>query len=435
MTEREEERLRHMKERLDDLPVPEEALSAAIQAGMQKGVRDRSRRKRQVRKMLWSVAAVAVLLVVFITSVRVSPVFAKAVSSLPGMSVIVKLIQFDKGMQAIIDNEYYEEIHVTGSDGAVTITLTGVIVDQSGMVVMYTIDSTTGLKDPAIGITELYTDGKLIEPQGIVFGNPADDGKLSNEQYINFNFADPLPPDTREFELKLSIRDTENHVFQLPFTIQKPIAEGELYDLNRVVTFEGQKVVIESVTVHPLKVAVRIKEDPDNTMDILQYEDLRIENSKGEIWSKTTNGMSGTWDEDGTKILFLQSSFFEQPDRMIFRMNRMQAIDKKEKLVVDTLSGEVIEVPSDGKLEVRKLTPTLVETKMKTGPRFGYGYLKEAVDAEGKVIDLSSSGYHEEGDYSYSDLSFKSGDYKNPITIHFFAYPNYIEGDVTVHLE
>lgn len=434
MTEREEERLRRAKEQLNQIPIPEEALSGAIRAGVRQAEQERARRKT-ARRFIWPAAAVAVLLLAFVMTIRVSPAFAHAVASLPGMSLIVDMIQYDKGMKAIIDNEYYEEIHVTDSDGTVTVTLSGVIVDQSGMVITYTVDSTTEMKDPQIDTIELYSGKELVEHQGISFNYPDEEGKMSSEQLIHYNFTEPLPTDADEFELKLSIRDGEEHTFNLPFTIQKPVAQGKVHDLNRTVTVDGQKLTIQSITVHPLKVAVRIKEDPDNSMDILQYEDLRIEDGNGEAWSRIANGMTATQDEDGTDIYFLQSNYFEQPALMTFRMNRMQAIDKTERLVVDTLTGEVLETPSDGKLEVTELSPTLVETKLETGSDFGYGYLGNAVDANGKMVDLSSGGSWQIGEYSYNDLRFTNGDYVNPITINFFAYPNYIEGDVTIRLE
>ncbi|MFC7365588.1 MULTISPECIES: DUF4179 domain-containing protein [Bhargavaea] len=434
MTEREVERLRSMKEQLDIIPIPEEALSDAIRAGVRQA-ENQYARKKTTQRFIWPSAAVAVLLLAFVMTIRISPAFAHAVSSLPGMSMIVEMIQYDKGLRAIIDNEYYEEIHSTDSDGTVTVTLNGVIVDQSGMVISYTVDSTTGMKDPQIDKIELYSGNELLEHQGISFNYPSEDGKMSNEQLIQYNFTEPLPTDSQEFELKLSIRDTEDHQFSLPFTTRKPVAEGKIYDLNRSVTIDGQKLTIESITVHPLKVTVRIKEDPDNTMDVLQYEDLRIENGDGEVWSRIANGMTATRDEEGTDIYFLQSNYFEQPDLMVFRMNRIQAIGKTERLVVDTLTGEVLETPSDGKLEVTELSPTLVETKLKTGHEFGYGYLQEAVDAEGKSIELTSSGSWQIDDFSYGDMKFENGDYVNPITIKFFAYPNYIEGDVTIRLE
>ncbi|KZE38023.1 hypothetical protein AV656_03575 [Bhargavaea cecembensis] len=434
MTEREEQRLESMKERLDNIPIPEEALSTAIRAGVRQAEQERNR-KRPARRLIWPAAAVAVLLLAFVMTIRVSPAFAHAVSSLPGMSLIVDLIQDDKGLKAIMDNEYYEEVHSTDSDGTVTVTLNGVIVDQSGMVISYTVDSTTGMRDPDIEKIDLFSGSELLEPQGISFNYPSEDGSMSNEQLIHYNFAEPLQTDIRDFELKLTIRDAEEHLFSLPFTVQNPIAEGKVYELNRTVSVDGQKLTIESITVHPLKVAIRIKEDPDNQMDILQYEDLRIEDGNGEVWSRIINGMTATQDEDGTDVYFLQSNYFEQPDLMSLRMNRMQAIDKTERLVVDTLTGEVLETPSDGKLEVTELSATVIETKLKTGPDFGYGYLGNATDANGKRIDLSSGGYWQIDHYSYNDLRFTNGDYVNPITVEFFAYPNYIEGDVTIRLE
>lgn len=434
MIDREEERLRHMKDRLDKIPIPEEALSCAIRAGVHQESQGRTLKKKAI-KMIWPAAAAAVLLLAFVLSIRISPAFAQAVSSLPGMAPVVELIQNDKGMKAIIDNEYYEELHVTDNDGSFTITLNGIIADQSGMVISFTVDSAAGLKDPFLETPELYHNGQLIEHRGISFNYPSDDGKISNEQLIHYNFAEPLAPDVTDFELRLKLREGDTSVFSLPFTLKKPIAQSKSHQLNQTVTIGGQKLTIRSIDIHPLRVEVNVMEDPDNTMDILQYEDMRLESESGEVWSSISNGITATWEEDGSETYFLQSNFFTQPDRLVFRMSRLQALQKTEQLVVNTLTGKVLETPSDGKLEVTKLSPTLVETKLKTGAEFGYGYLRDAVDSNGKTIDLASGGSWQIDDYSYSDLTFKNGDYSNPITIHFFAYPNYIEGDVTVRLE
>ncbi|MET3575181.1 DUF4179 domain-containing protein [Bhargavaea ullalensis] len=439
MFEEEEKKLAAQREELANLEIPEEALSHAIHAGM-----DRSKRNtRRIRRSVLSLAAVAVLLFAFITSVRVSPAFARAVSSLPGMAAIVEMIQHDKGMKAIIDNEYYEEVDATASDGGMTVTLNGVIVDQSGMVLSFTVDSATEMKDPLFETPEIYADGQLIEPRGIVWNDPLpEDNKHTSEQMIDYHFAEPLPAGTRNFELRIQSREGSGRNFSLPFSIEKPIAQGKVFDLDQTVTVAGQKIIIRSITVHPLRAEVAVDFDEHNTMDILQFEDMRIVDGKGETWSSITNGMSATEEEDGTQIYFLQSNYFEQPDLMIFRMNQMQAIDKDEKLIVDTRLGKVLQTPSDGKLEVTEIDPLRIETKLKTGGEFGYGYLTDVTDADGKPVDLTSAGmWSEEGEdgeekaYTYNDLNFADADYKNPVTIRFFAYPNYIKGDVTIRID
>ncbi|WP_040228430.1 DUF4179 domain-containing protein [Bhargavaea cecembensis] len=442
MFEEEEKRLATRHVELNQLQIPEEALTQAIRAGLSEAERRARRRSQRVRKSLLSAAAVALLLIAFVTSVRVLPAFANAVASLPGMSVIVDMIRHDKGMRAIIDNEYYEDVQASDSHGGVTVTLNGVIVDQSGMVISYTVDSAAPLKDPLFETPEIYADGKLIEPQGIAWNDPVTSNSRSSEQSINYHFADPLPINTKNFELKMQIRDGDTYDFRVPFEIQKPIAQGKVHELNRTVTIEGQKIIVKSVTIHPLRVEVAVDFDEANTMDILQFEDMRIENGKGETWSSITDGMTATEDEDGTQIYFLQSNYFEQPDLMIFRMNKMQAIDKDEQFIVDTGTGEVIQTPSDGKLEVTAAVPLRIETKLRTDGEFGYGYLKSAADANGKAIDLSSAGlwysHDEEGEdrrYTYNDLNFTDANYANPVTVSFFAYPNYIKGDVTLRLE
>src|SRR5690606_32363801 len=102
------------------------------------------------KRTLWSLVAAALLVLTLATTIRVSPAFANAVASIPGMDRIVELIQFDKGLDAVFKNEYYQLMGDSQTIGSATLTIDGIILDESGMNIFYTIESTLDMKDIVI---------------------------------------------------------------------------------------------------------------------------------------------------------------------------------------------------------------------------------------------------------------------------------------------
>ena len=82
------------------------------------------------RKKQWqAITAVAIVFLSFLLSVRVSSTIASYAAKIPGLSVIVELVQENEGIKDAIDNEYYEELGSLVQDKDVTITMQGAIID------------------------------------------------------------------------------------------------------------------------------------------------------------------------------------------------------------------------------------------------------------------------------------------------------------------
>lgn len=97
--------------------------------------------------------------------------------------------------------------------------------------------------------------------------------------------------------------------------------------LDEEVEIENQKLTIGAVTIYPLRIAVEVTLDKNNTMELLQFEDMRIEDDEGEVWSQIQNGFSGrSNEEEDMEIYYLQSNYFEQPEKMVLKFNKMQAL-------------------------------------------------------------------------------------------------------------
>ena len=135
MFENEEEKLREFRSELEDLKIPNDQLNQAIHDGFRIGDAELREKRRKRRRSLWSLTVAAVFVLSFATSIKVSPVIANAVAALPGMDKLVEYIHKDKGLEGIVANNYYQKIDASQTKGDVTLTIDGVILDETGMVI------------------------------------------------------------------------------------------------------------------------------------------------------------------------------------------------------------------------------------------------------------------------------------------------------------
>lgn len=437
MFENEEKQLREVRSKLEELPIPSEQLDQAIQHGFTIADMELRAQRRKRRKSLWSTAVAVIFLLAFVTSIRVSPAFASAVSTIPGMGKLVELIQYDKGLQGIVANDYYQQIGVSQTKDDVTLTIEGIILDETGMVLSLTLEAPYSIKTMGYKNVDIYNDDKKIPPSAMSYDYPEQQHENRKEDVIDVLFPEKKTFDSQDFTVKIQLDNAKETMFSIPFTVPKEVKKGKVYTLNEEVEIEDQKMTIQDVTIYPLRVAVNIAFDESNSMQILNFEDLRIEDEKGEVWSSIQNGISGRGFAENERIFYLQSNYFEQPEKLYFKMNTVQALSKEEAfLLIDTEKQEVLRQPSVGELEVIEITRGWLEARLPMKDKeFNYALFFDMLDADGEEIETRSQGMWTDKGYEHFDISFDQTYGKNPLKISFSAYPNYINGDVSIELE
>ncbi|RLQ89800.1 DUF4179 domain-containing protein [Planomicrobium sp. Y74] len=442
MYEKEEQKLTDFKDRLEQVPLPLEAADGAILQGLERAKREKLQTRAKRKRTLWSLAAAALLILTLATTIRVSPAFANAVASIPGMEKFVELIQNDKGLQAVFENEYYQPIGESQTVGNATLTVDGVILDESGMNIFYTIESAVEMDDIVIEAPVLENEQE-VPPASISYNHPItqEDSPKIYSDILEFTFQDPVKFKDLNFTLGLQVKlDGNKFDFSVPFTIPENVKPSIVYEMKEEVEVKGQKFTVEEVTVHPLRVGIRLSFDPDNTKKILQFEDIRLEDENGEVWSSIANGVSARGDiEDGEIIYFIQSNYFENPKELYLRINKMQAVDVEDSyFLVDTDKNVLVHSPKDGRLELIDSSRTgfQMNLKMKTDQELHYGIDRKISDANGEPMDTQHTGISTPHDGVQSiDFGFTDNGYTNPVRVDLFAYPNYINGDVKIELK
>lgn len=389
MYEEEEQRLLKFKKEYEKVELPIEQGDEAILSGFMKAKREKSLLKKKQKRLL-GLAIAAIIIVSFITSIRISPTFANALTSIPGMEWMIGFIEQDKGFSAIIENDYYQKVDVSETKGDLTLTIDGVIMDESGINVFYTLKST----------------------------NPLTGGEI---KYINLLNKEEFPEHTRSYNV------------YFPDDIQNEFQDMVEYQF---VEIENQKITIEEIIVYPLRIGVKVAVDPTNTKEILGFEDMRLEDENGEVWTSIANGTVNRTLSKHEKMYYLQSNYFEKPKELYLRVNKLMAIDKEDAVViVDTEANRLVKSPKDGKLKLGETSKAQAEFFMVSDSEDMYTIFDEPIDATGKELSIPSTEFYNHENKKYWNMFFENSEYKNPLQMKLTFYPNYIEGDVKIEVK
>jgi hypothetical protein len=437
--EKEEEKLRDYKTSYDQIDIPENRLDEAILAGFQKAKLENKQKPRK-KKWLFSIAAAAIVFISFFTSIRLSPAFADYIAVIPGMEKLVEIIRNDKGKLLSIENDYYEELGISQEKNGLTFTLDGVIADEDALVLFYSLQSEQKQSEMVVEEVRLKaTDVEDIKIGSFSYGRPlsSEDGKSFGNDMMEYHFQAPLT--AREFELKVKVKgDHQTEEYTLPFQLKKEIKKKKTYVLNKSVTIEGQKITFVDAKVYPLRVAVHVKLDPNNTKKLLNFDDLRLVDENGEVWNKIADGVTASHISENEKILYLQSNYFRDPEELYLVLNKIQAVDReKASIIVDIQAEKILSQPEGNLFSDVVVDGKYIMLKMRTDEEFHYHPFSDVRDKDGNLLDspeTSISGPYDgmiEFGVNIPELQAEM----NPISLELSFFPAWIEGNGKVKIK
>lgn len=434
MFEKEEQMLEETKNRLEKVEVPEQLVNDAIQ----QGVLQAKNKKQKRKKTLWAFSVAAILLLTFVTSIRVSPAFASAISAIPGMDRFVHLVQLDKGMKAIVENDYYEPIGKSQIKDNMTLTVDGIIIDETGAEVFYTLEAPHSLEGMGYQVVKVFNDGhELVASVGYDLPDQETANRIVDK--FSFVFGETEQFTSNKFEIQFDVeQNNKTTPFNVPFTLKKEIKPGKIYTLNETVEIEGQQIKVKKIKIYPLRVAVTLEFNKQNKMKILQFEDMRIEDENGEIWSSIRNGISGRGENQNKEnTYFLQSNYFKEPKELYLKFDKVQALPKKESyLLVDFAKKEILEQPSHGKIEVLNIGSNTIELKYyPIRENYMYTLFSQGENAKGEIVDIPGQSNHGNDKEQFSINTLDEKDIINPVRLDFIAYPNYLDGSASIQIK
>ncbi|WP_261130627.1 DUF4179 domain-containing protein [Bacillus sp. Marseille-Q3570] len=345
-----------------------ESIDHYIHKGIQKG----KRFKRIQRRSIVSLATSMALILLLITSVRISPAFADTIKTLPGMQVIVEMIQGDKGLEDAISNDFIHEVNEKETHEGITLSVDRIIVDQARMILFYSVETTRDHEYLRLHrINMLDGNGEEIQA-GIEYGDPHESENLQENKKMNGKIVATYAEDVQVPEvvqLKLTLQDadspsaihTEARTLDSEWDIEIPIKKEwyadtrETIQIMETVEMEKQKIHFEKAVIDPTLIALHIKYDETNEMQLFRFDDLKLMDDTGQVWEPIQNGIISS-GQDGDFTLYFQSNYFRKPEELYLSGSSIRAIDKDEQeVVVDLQDEKLTQAPSDGRIQLDQI--------------------------------------------------------------------------------
>lgn len=241
-----------------------------------------------------------------------------------------------------------------------------------------------------------------------------------------------------DFTLDLKIKSKEaSDQFSILLSLKNQEKTNQIYEPNKTVMIEGQKITIKKVTIYPLRVAVHVKMDPSNSKKILDFTDFKLLDQNSEVWSKITNGNTAKIINDNERIIYLQSNYFKDPKELYLDISKLQAVDKDEDyILVDTEKQQILKQPKGNYLTDFKKEGTDLKFTLNTKKEFHYSLVESIFDANGKEVQTSAaSNENHDGGKQIVGITISSENYINPLKLKLAFYLVYIRGDAKIKIK
>lgn len=431
MMQKEETKLNAFSEALENVSISSIKMDQAIQNGYQKA---RMQRRKKRLKWLFSSLVAAILLLGFTTLLYTSPTFASYLSKIPGMENFVDSIHGDKGITTAVENAYLEKIGLTQEKNGIKLTIDSVIKDENGMVIFYSVVSNQNRDEISL------TDIELNEKYGPYSYSTTSllNVKKGKKQFekVEIYFENSLR--AKEITISMYVKSKDfSEPYTFDFSLKKANAEKKTYKVNKTVQIDGQKIIIKSISIQPIRTDIHLATDPNNEKKILEFNDLRLVDEHGETWSRIQNGIYASGWENNEGHYYLQSNYFKEPEELYLLMNKVQAIDQNQaQIVIDTNKQTIIKAP-DESIKNLKVIGNDLEFTIIPHKDFHHDMFGTVKDATGKEIQTVSSFTSSTDNKVYSTgLSLKENQsFTNPLILELNYYPAWIKGNVKIRIK
>ncbi len=418
-----------------------------IQAGLERG---KKRRKRWDAFKNAGLSAVAAC-ILFILSVNFIPGFSNLAGKVPGLDGIVERVKYDEGLKDAVENEYVQVIDKSVTRDGITFTVDHVIVDKSRLILFYTLTTEQSNREIAVRRTSIKNEeGKVLNTSWSSYG-----GRLSFEDQevsgsLDFSWRDEVHFTDRltlSFQIEEFYKEHQDKgkLLEEPFSISFPIEQAKIeesktYEINQTQSIAGQAILFEKLVSYPTREVLHLQFDEDNEMKLLSFNDLHLENEKGEVVST----QKGTQTSEGKTEVFLSGNYFKNNEELYLVLTKASALDKNnQKVVVDLKEEKLAKAPDDQitLFEVNHKQEIFPEEDMSLHFKVDSNDEDESIntfslssqfkDATGKQYDFRVRNSSNNDYYFFLD----DKDYKNPLTFDIISYPNYIYGDIRIRVK
>ncbi len=353
MTLLEEELHKHFVNNL--APVPEELedrISATILSS-----NGPATNKRRYAKYL---AAIAMLLGIFVASVKLIPAFAVYASNIPVIKLAVNWLQGDSGTENAKNHGYKEIEGITLEENGITVELSSIMFDEDRLAVTASAygDRIQAILDEVEAVNSEIKEAQLNapvaegkEPLGLLsvnvtfksFENPGGIGSTTYDSDRHKSFVDVraekifekgeamafLSKEPKYLTLEVEViwhkyRDVNEviHVFKdikLPFD-KADFMMSKGYDINMSIPLQHGQLLLEELTISPTRMRLDISYDMEEGYSFVGIEKPYLMDSKGNKYMQEGLVSTSRQSDPYSKVsyYFVPSKYFDEVDEMYF---------------------------------------------------------------------------------------------------------------------
>lgn len=458
MFEEEKRKLEQRRKSIGQIEVSKDKLHSAVQSGFEKAKKEQLlKRTKLLKRSSWSIVVAAILLVSFITSISVSPAFANKIASIPGMERIVDLIHQDRGLTAAVENDFYQPLNLSQEKNGITVTLDGVIADNKGMVIFYSVRT----EDMDVSSLELkhlrlWSKANIKYSFEVMNSTLPLTPNLDDEIFSGSEHIEKVTND-KNLSWAIGLKNGEKIVtFTIPFTYEKMEVESKNIVVNKEVEIEGQHFTVKELIVDPIRTIVKIEENPNNTKKLLArpFDDLELMDEKGRKWSALPGNAYKPLPKSNIWVVPLKESFyFYDPKKLSLSFGKVAAMDKEEAhILIDTESEKIIDQPSRSIFSNLQVKDNHVSLTVKIDKDYDMNMVRfiKFIDANEKEFYIHYGGrIPHPYNYVTGSITNSPGEvniefelpnkalsnFASPIRLELDFYPSWIEEDVKVDIK
>lgn len=446
--------LENESEKYLNIEIPNE-INEKVKNGIEKG--KNTRRKNRISKL--TTIAASLILVLFISLVRVNPAFASFVSDLPYMDKIVELINGDKSLEKAIENDYMQYIGNYDEHEGLRITVESIIMDESSMFVFYSIEGNNRYKYVNLHDIDLIDEyGENIEAAysygSLTHKDLSEEKILYSDLSVNFSEDYEIPDkiflSTKIKERKIS-EDNDYNILDSTWNIEIPIDKEkfknlkEEYIINKDIVIDNHKITVEKLTIYPTRVSVDISSDENNSTEFFGLYNLRLIDENNEEFASIKNGITASGKPNNSgKIFYLDSSYFSKPESLTLKFDGIRILDKnkkyveinleKKEMVSNTLEGITFESVKYIDDEINIIFKVFRQKDEPTRGMFSHSFL----DSEGNEYNAESTFSSTAEDENYYEIGFvieKDINYQGNIILEILDYPGITEKEISIKIK
>lgn len=454
MYSKEEKLLNQLKSDYDTIGIPEN-----IDDFIRRGLVEHPKRHSTNKYIKYATAAVVAVLFLLTASIRLSPVFADYLQDVPIFKYIVRLVNYDKGLKAAVENQFIQHINRSVEHENIKFTIDSIIIDQARMIIFYTLENNSEYKFLSMGIINFKdAQGENI-PVSCGYGYASEKETFRKiQERINVSFSEGISiPDVIGIEMELHGKSTDQpgsgkllpYIWKIDIPVDKSRFEKlkQVYKMNQTVEIGGQNILIQDATVYPTKIALDISFAEDNSKQIFQLENARIVNERGERLSTLTNDVFASHIGENQIKLYFESDYFNPSESLYLLADSVRALDKgKLDVVIDMKQQKLIKTPDD-LLSLYTITKESDETTLDFTLGFHsddkylhHSYLSAAkvYDSTGKELTVSRTSNfwrNSPTEQEHILITLKGTDFDSPLKIILNDYPTRIEESIKVKIK